>query len=292
MVFSPTSIALALGMARAGAKGATASEMDAVLHTGGWAELGPGLNALDQAIVSRDGTYTDDEGKTPFAGAAHRQQHLRPARLVDGAGLPRRDRRGLRCWRPARRLPGGSRGRPQDHQRVGEPADRAADPGAPHQPDVSDTTRLYLVNAMYLKANWVREFDKEATAPKAFARLDGSRVDVPTMTLRGGKRSRMSVATAGAPPSCATAAATTPTPAMDLIMPTDLKVFEAGLTPSSSRGSPKALTRERVRLNEGDHAGRRRGRCGATRTARGCTCRSSASRRARSWVTRLPGSGC
>ena len=36
VVFSPTSIALALGMARAGARGETAAEIDDVLHMSGW----------------------------------------------------------------------------------------------------------------------------------------------------------------------------------------------------------------------------------------------------------------
>ena len=79
VVFSPTSIALALGMARAGAKGATAAEMDDVLHTDGWDELGPGLNALDQAIVSRDGDVQGRRRQTHSAGAADRQRHLRAA---------------------------------------------------------------------------------------------------------------------------------------------------------------------------------------------------------------------
>lgn len=66
-VFSPTSIALALGMARAGAKGETATQMDKVLHTSGWDALGPGLNALDQALGSRNATWTDVNDGTTHA---------------------------------------------------------------------------------------------------------------------------------------------------------------------------------------------------------------------------------
>ncbi len=64
IVMSPTSIAIALAMARAGARGDTASEMDAALHVSGWDELGPGLNALDQELTTRDATWKDEEGKT------------------------------------------------------------------------------------------------------------------------------------------------------------------------------------------------------------------------------------
>ncbi len=62
-VLSPTSIALALAMARAGAKGETAAEMDKVLHASGWDALGGGLNALDQLLASRNGTFKDDDGQ-------------------------------------------------------------------------------------------------------------------------------------------------------------------------------------------------------------------------------------
>ena len=264
MVFSPTSIALALGMARAGAKGDTASEMDDVLHTDGWAELGPGLNALDQAIVSRDGTYTDDEGKThslalriansTFAqrGWSMEQAFLDAIAEAFGAGVqlvdyqadPEAARKTINAW--------VSR---QTERRI---------PELLTQPDVSDTTRLYLVNAMYLKANWVREFDKEATAPKAFARLDGSRVDVPTMTLRGAQEVPYVRGDGWRATELRYRGRDDTYPlAMDLIMPTDLKAFEAGLTPKQLAGITKALTKERVRLNEEITRGAAEDDCGS-----------------------------
>jgi serpin B len=54
-------------------------------------------------------------------------------------------------------------------------------------PNVTDGTRPYLVNAIYLKANWVVEFIKDETAPRSFRRLDGSVARVPTMRLTGGQ---------------------------------------------------------------------------------------------------------
>ena len=44
-----------------------------------------------------------------------------------------------------------------------------------------------LVNAIYFKAQWDRWFQDDATKPAPFTRLDGSRVDVPTMTRYGGQ---------------------------------------------------------------------------------------------------------
>jgi serpin B len=45
------------------------------------------------------------------------------------------------------------------------------------------STRLVLVNAVYLKAPWAVPFEKHATQDRSFTCADGSQVDVPTMTL-------------------------------------------------------------------------------------------------------------
>ncbi|HEY5629710.1 MAG TPA: serpin family protein, partial [Candidatus Limnocylindrales bacterium] len=63
IVLSPASIAIAVAMARAGARGTTASEMDTVLRDlatdahAGW------VASLDQALNARTGTYQDPTGK-------------------------------------------------------------------------------------------------------------------------------------------------------------------------------------------------------------------------------------
>ena len=82
-VFSPTSIALALAMARAGAKGETAAQMDAVLHTTGWDALGPGLNALEQALTSRNATW-QDESSTRRPASWHCGSPTPPSPSVTG----------------------------------------------------------------------------------------------------------------------------------------------------------------------------------------------------------------
>ena len=64
VVLSPTSIALALAMARAGARGQTATEMDAVMRDLGADENAAWLNALDAALATRSGTFKDDSGRT------------------------------------------------------------------------------------------------------------------------------------------------------------------------------------------------------------------------------------
>jgi len=50
-------------------------------------------------------------------------------------------------------------------------------------PDVlSTSTRLTLVNALYLRAAWAWPFEEQLTRPETFTRSDGSRIQVPLMT--------------------------------------------------------------------------------------------------------------
>lgn len=251
LVFSPASIAFALGIARAGARGATAAEMDAVLHTSGWDELGPGLNALDQALSSRNGGYLDVEGNphelvlrianSAFAqrGWSIEQAYLEAIAAVFGAGLqlvdyvadPEAARKAINAWVSQKTV-----GRIRE---LLEP------------PDVTRITRLYLVNAIYLKANWAIEFPTSETEPRPFTRLDGSKVQVPTMALlgdqevpyvRGGGWQATELRYRGRDHSRPLA--------MMLIRPDDLAAFEAALTAQQVADIASALTTERKRLTD------------------------------------------
>ena len=184
-VISPTSIALALGMALAGAKGETATQMDQVLKTSGWGAFGPGLNSLEQALVARDASWTDDSGEHALslriANAAYGQQGwtiqqayldaIKSAfgagiRLADFAGDPGAARQAINAWvndQTAGRIP-----------QLLQP------------PNITALTRLVLVNAMYLKAGWESPFEAQLTQPAAFTRPDGSTVQVPMMHETGG----------------------------------------------------------------------------------------------------------
>ncbi len=99
VVVSPASVALALAMARAGARGETAAQMDAVLRSMGSDAHAGWLNALDAALASRSGTFKDDMGspltvtlRIANAPFAQRGMQLEPAYLDAlssrfGAGL-------------------------------------------------------------------------------------------------------------------------------------------------------------------------------------------------------------
>ena len=139
-------------MARAGARGETATEMDAVLRYLGTDEHAAWLNALDAALATRTGTFEDASGEpqpvtlrianAPFA---QRDMTLETAYLEAlasrfGAGLRLVDYR----TRPEAAAPAD--------QRLGGRADRAADPRAPRPGRHHARRRLTLVNAIYLKA--------------------------------------------------------------------------------------------------------------------------------------------
>jgi serpin B len=183
VVVSPASIAIALSMARAGARGTTAAEMDAVLHDlasdahAGW------VASFDQALAARTGSFNDANGQSqqvtlrianaPFA---QRDLTLLPAYLdalaarfgagvqqVDYRSAPEAARSAINGWVSN-----------QTEQRIKELLAKGT---------VTDQTRLVLVNAIYLKAAWLHQFPKDATADAAFHRLDGSTVQAPMMSM-------------------------------------------------------------------------------------------------------------
>jgi serpin B len=251
VVFSPTSIALALAMARAGARGETATQMDAVLHADGWKPMAAQLNALEQALAGRNATWTDDEAKAHalslrIANAAFAQRgwpieqaYLEAIGEAFGAGLglldyaadPEAARKVINAWvsrQTAKRIP---------------------ELLAP--PDISELTRLVLVNAIYLKANWQIEFEKDATTDRAFTRPAGPQVQVPTMSLWGGQDVPYATGAGWKATELRYIGAGGSTPlAMTLVLPDDIDAFEAGLTPAKLATIATRLDRQRERLTE------------------------------------------
>lgn len=248
VVFSPTSVALALGLARAGARGATAAQMDTVLHTSGWDALGAGLNALDQALAARNAVWQEGGATKRVSlqitnaafgqrGWAIEQGFLDAIAAAFGAGLrlvdyladPEGARVAINRWvsdQTAGRIP----------ELLGPR-------------DVTNLTRLYLVNAIYLKAEWEDWFD--AARPAPFTRLDGSRVQVPTMSQNGGQHVPYTRGTGWQAVELRYLGADYATPlAMTLIVPDDLVGFESRLSASQLERITTALGTQRERLQE------------------------------------------
>ncbi|MET0714870.1 MAG: serpin family protein, partial [Mycetocola sp.] len=100
-------------------------------------------------------------------------------------------------------------------------------------PDVTDATRFYLVNAIYLKAEWESRFEEGGTEKAPFARLDGSEVDVDTMARAFGAMDPVVPYARGSGWQAAElrykAAPGSPPLAMTLVLPKDLPAFESKL---------------------------------------------------------------
>ena len=223
VVFSPASVAIALGMARAGARGGTAAQMDLVLREMAADDHANWLNGLDQALASRSGTFQDSDGTDheltlDIANAYFAQDDLAfeaaflealaarfgaGMQLVDFVADPEAARELINEWADEE-----TRGRIPEVLQSG---------------DVTEDTRLALVNAIYLKAPWQRPFLVERTTDQPFTRLDGSTVAVPTMPAEHGSCAIGSGWGAFELPYIGN------TLSMLVVVPDDLAAFEASL---------------------------------------------------------------
>ncbi len=243
VVVSPASVALALAMARAGARGETAAQMDAALRSVGSDANAGWLNALDAALASRNGTFKDDAGnpltvtlRIANAPFAQRGMKLEPAYLDAlssrfGAGLRLVDYRA-----DAEAARGVINGWVSDQTEARIPQLLA-------RGTLDSLTRLVLVNAIYLKAPWQTAFDPTRTHDGAFTRADGSSVTVPTMGLA-----------TDLPYAAGSGWRAVELPyiggslALDVIVPEDLAAFERSLTADRLAAVTGALAARQVEL--------------------------------------------
>lgn len=167
LLCSPYSVAVAIGMTRNGARGRTAREMDRVLHSTSAAELNAGLNALTQHIenlgVDAASSLWGQHGvrwQRPFLDALA-ESYGTGMRQVDYIHDSEAARRAINSWTSN-----------QTHAKIL----KLLSPGI-----LDNTTRLVLVNAIYLKAPWAMPFKKSLTQDQPFTRADGSTARVPMM---------------------------------------------------------------------------------------------------------------
>lgn len=172
VVFSPASIALALAMTSAGAKGATLQEMNTVLHITEPGTIHRSMNALGTALQTlnqvRDNTAEGGTGTSEVqlsianslwgqSGLAFEQAFLdllsaeydAGLELVDYATDPEAARAAINGWVAQ-----------QTNDRI---------PELLVEGTITPDARLTLVNAIYLKANWATTFDAEQTTDQPFA---------------------------------------------------------------------------------------------------------------------------
>lgn len=178
LTVSPTSIALALAMVRPGARGATATEMDTVLHDFGTTGQASEIVALLRALkaVTDSGKNPADELDVANAVFSQEGMNLEQAYLDSlssgfGAGVglldfqndPELARLTINQW--------------------ASKWTKGLIPAILQPGDVDNMTRIALADAIYLKAAWDKQFDPKATKSLPFTRSDGSKVSVPTMAI-------------------------------------------------------------------------------------------------------------
>ncbi len=175
--FSPYSITSALGMAEAGAKGATASQIrEALSVTLDGDAFHSAMNALDQDMIghteSVEGvtlnvvnstwaqigwdfklSYLDFLGKYYGAGV----------NLLDFANEPEPSRITINEW---------------VEEQTNEKIKDLIPAGG-----INNDTRLVLTNAIYFLADWNYQFDAGLTTDEDFTKLDESKIKVPLMQL-------------------------------------------------------------------------------------------------------------
>lgn len=185
LAFSPLSIAIALAMTSEGARGTSREQIESVFHLSDVDDPHGGWNAVDQALESRAGTVTRDDGSTdelaltvvnrlwsqtgfpieePFL-AVMAASYGAGVNLLDFVADPEAARVTINEWVAE-----------QTNDRIPELI----------PPDIIDElTRLVLTNAIYFKAPWASPFDEAATRDGEFTLLDGSTLAVPLMSTEG-----------------------------------------------------------------------------------------------------------
>ncbi|MBK7877779.1 MAG: serpin family protein [Planctomycetes bacterium] len=176
VVCSPTSLARALAMARSGAGGTTASELDRVLHLS--ADAGARFAALVRLFEApeigpkkeRRPAYALELATALFGqdGAPFEPESLRRLRAEFDSELRAVDfartedaRTTINAWAAEK-----------THERVKELVPRDV---------LSVDTRLVLVDTVHFLGAWSDPFREANTKPTPFTRADASSVDVPTM---------------------------------------------------------------------------------------------------------------
>lgn len=181
LAVSPFSVAVALGMTLNGAKGATLNEMLDVLAVDSAVAANAGYNAVTQHVESLAGPverWEEDEAEIALdaANALFGQQGVtwEPTFLDTlaasyGAGVQQVDFE--TATEAARQVINGWTAE-QTRDKIPELI-----PGGVLDP----STRLVLVNALYMKAPWASPFEKTLTEDGDFQLADGSTVSVPLM---------------------------------------------------------------------------------------------------------------
>ncbi|HEY3926659.1 MAG TPA: serpin family protein [Acidothermaceae bacterium] len=242
VVISPLSIEVALSMARAGAGGTTAAEIDATMHfpsTGRDAQM----NALTRDLATqatapplRSPAASRDASTPPAApiltianamfvqqGQAIGQPFLNTMAADYGSGV-----RTVDFTSPSAIVIINAWVRTQTADRIQQLFD-SLDP----------STKLVLANAVYLKADWATPFAEDPTSDAKFTTAVGKQITVPTMHQTGslgyassGKWQAVALPYAGGTLTMYVIVPTATTALASLLAPTTLTQISAALRPT------------------------------------------------------------
>ncbi|SDU65129.1 serpin family protein [Jiangella alkaliphila] len=180
LVYSPASIAVALGMLRAGATGASADQLDALLGTTGPDQLHPALNALEQALATRSGERENADGEEADVALSSANSLW----AQDGAQweAPFLDTLARFYDAGVRQVDFADAADARDSIN-GWVADNTEDKIAELIPPdaLSEATKLVLVNALYAKAPWDAVFHD--VGERDFTTIGGELLQAPAMSL-------------------------------------------------------------------------------------------------------------
>ena len=174
LVFSPTSIAFAVTMAAAGARGETQLQMLETMEVGDTDDIYRDTNSLTAELEARNGAGVELSIANSLwgqRGLTFEQTFLDLLATEYGAGLELVDYRAK-----------------PDATRVAinewvEEETKGRIPELLAQGTITADARLTLVNAIYMKAAWLNQFNPEATADVGFTTIDGSAKQVPAMYM-------------------------------------------------------------------------------------------------------------
>lgn len=184
VVFSPLSISVALGMSRAGADGDSAEQLDAFFGADGDGSVHRSINGAVETLQQHTGPVQLDDGEMGEielsnanalwgqSGVAWEDPFLDELRTSYGASMwtadfaadPDRARYEINDW-------------VAEHTR--EHITQLLPSGS-----IDELTRLVLTNALFFKAPWPAELDRQRAATP-FTRPDGSSVDTEMLATSG-----------------------------------------------------------------------------------------------------------
>ena len=243
VVVSPLSIEMALSMARAGAGGTTATEIDAAMHFPS-AGRDAQMNALTHDLATQDTAppvqspaASRDPNAPPAApiltianglfaqlGQPIGQAFLKTMAADYGSGV-----RTVDFTSPSAIAQINAWVRTQTANRIQQLFD-SLDP----------STKLVLANAVYLKADWAIPFTRQPTSDATFTTAAGKQITVPTMHQSGAlgyassdKWQAVALPYAGATLTMYVIVPTANTPLADLLAPTTLARISSDLRPTA-----------------------------------------------------------